>query len=195
MDITKITQQVAERLEVRRWVVLTFTLTQLALVLLMIIFLVRGNTHRETLVPPVIHQSFWVEDDAVSKQYFIEMGIFLAQLYFDVTPANVDFNRSVLMRYIDPRFYGKMENESGAITARIKADNASTFFSIASVVTDEKHRRVALQGTLHTYIGDNRTSYLEKIYVFEFGNMGGKILLTGMRETNNANKPFDIPAK
>lgn len=191
MKIDKLNQQVASALGVKKWMISMFMLTQVALVSVLIIFITRGDTHRETLIPPVIHQTFWVDDEVVSKEYLIEMGVFLAQIYFDVSPANVDFNHRTLKRYIDPRFYGRLENEAGAFSSRIKNDNASTFLSISTVTPDEQHNRIALSGLLNTYLGDSKTSSIPKTYIFEFGFVGGKVLLTGMKETNNANKPFE----
>jgi len=78
MRIDKLSGQVAVTLGVRRWAVMMFALSQIALLLMLIAFLTRGDTHRETLVPPTIHTTFWVEDDKVSKEYLIEMGVFLA---------------------------------------------------------------------------------------------------------------------
>ena len=191
MRIEKLSGQVAATLGVKRWMILMFALSQITLLLGMVIFITRGDTHRETLVPPTIHRSFWVEDDKVSKEYLIEMGIFLAQLYFDVTPQNVAFNHQLLKRYIDPRYYGKLETEAGAYAKRIKDDNASTFFAVATIITDEPKQRVAVQGILNTYLGDARTSQVNKTYVFEFGQRGGKVLLTGMKESKNATQAFD----
>lgn len=191
MDIKKLTGYAAAATGVSRWMIVMFTLSQIALVVTLILFLTRGDTHRETLVPPVIHKSFWVENERVSKDYLVEMGVFLTQIYFDVSPANVEFNHKVLKNYVDPRFYGKLEIEAGNYAMRIKNDNASTFFSISSVIPDEKHNRIAVIGLLNTFLGDSRTSSIPKVYIFEFSFLGGKILMTGMKESNNANKPFD----
>lgn len=191
MRIEKLGGQVAATLGVKRWMVWMFSISQISLLLGMVIFMTRGDTHRETLVPPTIHNTFWVEGDQVSKEYLIEMGVFLAQLYFDVTPHNVDFNHRLLKGYIDPRYYGALENEAGAYARKIKEDNASTFFAVATVVTDEPKQRIAVQGVLNTFLGAERTSQVNKSYVFEFGRRGGKTLLTGMRESTNVANPFD----
>jgi len=191
MRIDKLSGHVAAATGVRQWMVLMFILSQIALVLTLIVFLTRGDTHRETLVPPTIHSTFWVQDDKVSKEYLVEMGVFLAQLYFDVTPQNVDFNHRTLKNYVDPRFYGVLETQAGAYAQKVKADNASTFMAIATVIPDEKNQRVGIQGVLNTYLGESRTSQSNKVYVFEFGRHGGRVLLTGMKEGKNAKKPFE----
>jgi conjugal transfer pilus assembly protein TraE len=194
MRIDKLSSHVAAAVGVRQWMVVMFALSQAALVLMLLVFLARGDSHRETFLPPQIHQSFWVADDKVSKEYLIEMGVFLAQLYFDVTPQNVDFNHRTLKNYVDPRFYGALETEAGAYAQRIKTDNASTFLAIATVSPDEAHQRIGIQGVLNSYLGDTRTSQTNRVYVFEFGRHGGRVLLTGMREGKNATNPFDDPA-
>ncbi|KAB2318948.1 type IV conjugative transfer system protein TraE [Betaproteobacteria bacterium SCN1] len=191
MRIDKLSGHVAAATGVKQWMVAMFALSQLALVLTLIIFLARGDTHRETLVPPTIHSTFWVQDDKVSKEYLIEMGVFLAQLYFDVTPQNVEFNHRTLKNYVDPRFYGVLETQAGAYAQKVKSDNASTFLAIATVIPDEANQRIGIQGVLNTYLGDTRTSQANKTYVFEFGRHGGRVLLIGMKEGKNATKPFE----
>jgi conjugal transfer pilus assembly protein TraE len=191
MRIDKLSGHVAAATGVRQWMVIMFALGQTALVLALLVLLLRGDSHRETLVPPTIHSTFWVQDDKVSKEYLVEMGVFLAQLYFDVTPQNVDFNHRALKNYVDPRFYGALEVQAGAYAQKVKADNASTFLAIATVFPDEKNQRVAIQGVLNSYIGDTRTSQTNKVYVFEFGRQGGRVLLKGMKEGKNANNPFE----
>lgn len=190
MKIEKLSENVANQLGVRRWMITMFALTQAALVLILLVFISRGDSHRETLVPPVIHKTFWVEDDKVSKEYMVEMAVFLAQLYFDVTPSNVEFNHKLLQNYVDPRAWGKLEIESRAAATRLKKDNASTFLAIATAVPDEARQRVAIQGVLMTYLGDARTSQLTKTYIFEFAQVGGRTLLKGMTEGKNAINPF-----
>jgi conjugal transfer pilus assembly protein TraE len=196
MKVTLISKEAASRLGVKQWIVTLLGLLVLSNVLLTGLLLVRGNNHRETLVPPVIHQSFWVEDDKVSKEYLMEMGVFLAQLFFDVTPDNVTFNHDHLKKYVHPRFYGALENNANGYAERMKRDNSSTFLSISSLVPDERNARVAIRGILHTYVGDRRVASLAKTYAFGFAFNSGRVLLTSIKETNdkdlfgdNANAP------
>lgn len=190
MKIERLSENVANQLGVRRWMIVMFALTQVALVLSLFSLILKGDSHRETLVPPVIHNTFWVDDDKVSTEYMVEMAVFLSQLYFNVTPANVDFNHRVVKRYVDPRAFGQLEVEARAYSAKIKKDNAATFFAIASVVPDEAHQKIAVQGLLNTYLGDARTSQVTKTYIFEFGRSGGRTMLKSMTEGRNVMNPF-----
>lgn len=190
MKIERLSENVANQLGVRRWMIVMFALTQFALVLALLALIVRGDSHRETLVPPTIHKTFWVSDEKVSSEYLVEMAVFLSQLYFNVTPSNVDFNHRAIKTYIDPRAFGRVEIEARAYSTKIKKDNASTFFAISTIVPDEAGQRIAVQGVLNTYLGDARTSQITKTFIFEFGQSGGKTLLKAMKEGTNAINPF-----
>ena len=189
MKIDLLGKEAAARLGIKRWIVSLLAIAMLLNVLLAAITLIKGNNHRETFVPPVIHKTFWVEDDKVSKEYLQEMGVFLAQLYFDVTPTSVAFNHKVLLNYVHPKFYGRMQISAGGYEDRMKADNSSTTFAISGLRTDEDHSTVAVSGMLNTYVGDRRISSLAKIYVFKFGFKSGRVLLTDIKETNEKD-PF-----
>lgn len=189
MKINQITRETALRLGVKQWHVMLLGMSMALNMLLAGMLIAKGNNHRETLVPPVIQKTFWVEDGKVSKEYLTEMAVFMAQLYFDVTPSNVDFNHSHLKRYVHPRFYGVLEQSAGGYAQILKKDNSSTHFSVVSIKPDEENSRVALQGILTTYVGDRKAAEKSKTFALEFGFDGGRVLLTGIKETNDKD-PF-----
>ena len=71
MKIDKLNQQTAAATGVKKWMISMFTLTQVALVSTLFLFMTRGDSHRETLVPPVIHQTFWIDEDVYKRQTVI----------------------------------------------------------------------------------------------------------------------------
>jgi conjugal transfer pilus assembly protein TraE len=189
MKISLLGRDAANRLGAKQWVVSLLAMTLLLNLLLAAAMLMKGDHQREILVPPVIHQTFWVEDDKVSKEYLVEMGVFLAQLYFDVTPTNVDFNHKTLLFYTHPKFYGALQVKAGGYADRMKTDNSSTFLAISGMHVDEAGSRVAVTGLLNTYVGDQRISSVPKVYAFTFSFNSGRVLLTSIKETNEKD-PF-----
>lgn len=191
MRISRLIEKTADATGVKSVVMYMLVISLSCNFLTLLIFLFKGDTHRETLVPPSINQSFWVEDERVSDTYLVQMGIFMSNLYFNVTPDNVDFNHEQLLKYISSKTFGKMDSQLKIYSERIKNERASTNFSVTDVIPDEKNQRVAFIGVMDTFLGRTHTSKISKIYVFSFGQSGGKTLLIDVRESKNASKPFD----
>lgn len=195
MRINQITRETALRLGIKQWHVLMLGMSIALNLILGGLLVAKGNNHRETLVPPVIQKSFWVEDGKVSNEYLVEMAVFLAQLYFDVTPSNVDFNHQHLKRYVHPRYYGVLEQSAGGYAQILKRDNSSTHFSVTTIKPDEEASEIALSGTLTTYVGDRRVAQKHKTFTMAFGFDGGRVLLTSIKETNDKDPFGDSPAE
>jgi conjugal transfer pilus assembly protein TraE len=79
------------------------------------------------------------------------------------------------------------------VAERLKRDGASTVFSPRSLTTDERELKVAVQGSLTTFIGDRRVSEANKAYLVELQYALGKLYIKSFKEVN-ANDPLDIKA-
>lgn len=150
------------------------------------------RTHRETMVPPDIKRTFWVEDSKVSSEYLEQMGTFLMQLALDNTPASAEYNARMLLKYAAPASYGELERVLLVNAKRLKEDNASTVFSPRAVTPNDKENSIAFSGVLTTFIGDKRVSELQKNYLVKLGYSAGRIYVLEMRETD-AKQPFKEP--
>jgi conjugal transfer pilus assembly protein TraE len=147
------------------------------------------RTHRETIVPPEIKKSFWVEDSKVSAEYLEQMGTFLLQLALNNTPVNSEYNAKMLLKYAAPASYGELEKMLLINAKHLKDDNASTMFSPRSVTPNDRDNSIAFSGVLTTFIGDKRVSELQKNYLVKLGYSGGHIYVLELRETD-AKQPF-----
>lgn len=150
------------------------------------------RTHRETMVPPEIKKSFWVEDSQVSNEYLEQMGTFLLQLALDNTPVNAEYNAKMLLKYAAPASYGDLEKALLINAKRLKEDNASTMFSPRAVTPNEKDNSIAFSGVLTTYIGEKRVSEVQKNYLVKLGYSAGRVYVLELRETD-AKQPFKEP--
>lgn len=147
------------------------------------------RTHRETIVPPVIQKSFWIEDSKVSADYLEQMGLYLVQLALNNTPVNAEYQAKQLLKYAAPASYGELEKTLLVNAKRLKEDNASTMFSARAVTPDEHNNSVAFSGVLTTFIGDKRVSEVQKTYLIRFGYSAGRVYILEFRETD-AKQPF-----
>lgn len=150
------------------------------------------RTHRETMVPPDIKRTFWVEDSKVSAEYLEQMGNFIIQLALDNTPVNAEYNAKMLLKYAAPASYGELEKTLLINAKRLKDDNASTVFSPRAVTPNERENSIAFSGVLTTYIGDKRVSEVQKNYLVKLGYSSGRVYVLELRETD-PKQPFKEP--
>lgn len=148
---------------------------------------------RVILVPPSVHKTFWVDSDKVSAEYLEQMGYFLLQLVLNVSPQSVDYQSKLLLQYAAPASYGEIKTAMAVVAERLKRDGASTVFSPRSLTTDERLLKVAVEGSLTTFIGDRRVSEANKAYLVELQYALGKLYIKSFKEVN-ANDPLDTKA-
>ena len=148
------------------------------------------GAERVIVVPPAVHKSFWVENDKVSAEYLEQMGYFLVQLALNVTPQSVDYQSRLLLQYAAPASYGEIKTAMTIVAERLKRDGASTVFSARSLTTDERALKVAIQGSLTTFIGDRRVSDVTKSYLVELQYAAGKLTIKSFKEVT-VNDPLD----
>jgi conjugal transfer pilus assembly protein TraE len=177
------------RLGLKRYVLMGFAVSMAANLLLAIAFVAKDNNHRQTIVPPVISKSFWIDDRGVSAEYLEQMGQFALQLALNNTPKNVDYNIDRLLTLVAPASYGDVQKELLSNAAQLKKNNATTLFSVMSATPDMQRQAVVFNGQLSTWIGDKRTSSTAKVYLVQFKYSGGKNYIEALRETS-VKEPF-----
>ena len=148
------------------------------------------GSERIVVVPPNVNKSFWVENDRVSAEYLEQMGYFLVQLALNVTPQSVDYQSKLLLQYVAPGSYGEIKTAMTIVAERLKRDGASTVFSARNLTTDERGLKVAIQGSLTTFIGDRRVSEVTKSYLVELQYALGKLTIKSFKEVP-VNDPLD----
>lgn len=151
-------------------------------------FIVAGS-ERTILVPPEIHQSFWVSGHKVSAEYLQEMAYWYAGLALNVTPSVADYQKNIFLKYAAPSEFGRLQAEFGARTEFMRKNNASTQFSTQSVMLDEAAMKVALSGVLLTWVGDKKASEKQTTYVVGFRYLNGRLHVSELKETSDQD-PF-----
>jgi conjugal transfer pilus assembly protein TraE len=73
-----------------------------------------AGSERTILVPPEIHQSFWVSGQKVSGEYLQEMAYWYAGLALNITPHVADYQKNQFLKYAAPSDYGRLQAEFGA---------------------------------------------------------------------------------
>lgn len=142
------------------------------------------GTERTIVMPPKIEKSFWVSSEGVSKSYLEQMAYFYAGLALSSTKSTGEYQKTMFLQYASPDKKGKLTAEMNARLEFMEKNAASTLFTTDGVNADEKLMRVAVFGTLETYVQDRRISAQKVIYVVEFKNVNGTLFVNEFKETN-----------
>jgi conjugal transfer pilus assembly protein TraE len=151
-------------------------------------FTVAGS-ERTILVPPDIHQSFWVSGQKVSGEYLQEMAYWYAGLALNITPHVADYQKNQFLKYAAPSEYGRLQAEFGARAEFIRKNNASTQFSTQAITLDEPAMKVALAGVLQTWVSDKKAGEKQVTYVVGFRYLNGRLHVSEFKETSDQD-PF-----
>lgn len=146
---------------------------------------------RQTLVPPSIDKTFWVNKKRVSPEYLEQMGYFIGGLVLNVTPDNVDYQNKVLLQYACPPTHGKLKTDQAVAGNALKRDSISTLFATRIVQVDEKALKVALTGTMATWISNKKAPDYTKTFLAKFEYQNGRICVADFKETSS-DDPFGL---
>jgi type IV conjugative transfer system protein TraE len=148
------------------------------------------RTHRETLVPPEINKTFWIEDKKASGSYIEMMGLFVLRNALDVTTASAEYQMRQILRLTAPNAYGVLEKHLTAQNKRMARDNIATSFAVTGVQIDEAKQSARYTGLLRTMLADKTVAEVMKIYEVVFALSNGRIYLTELRELNEHGQPI-----
>lgn len=164
-------------------------------ILLAAVLFTMDRTVRTVLTPPEISKSFWVDGRTLSQEYLEQMGTWVVQQFATVSPANIDYQTGMLLRYVHPSVHGELAIRFKAGANRIKAEHISKVFFPREVRISEKGQSLVLIGAQSTWIADKRVPNDElKAYLVSFDYDGSRTYIKELRETNPA-RPFDGQAQ
>jgi conjugal transfer pilus assembly protein TraE len=140
------------------------------LVVLLVIMMAR-LINEETVVtmqPFTLHDEAWVTEDASSVNYKEAWGFALAQLFGNVTPANVDFIKDRIDRLLSPAIYNEVINVLEVQSQQIKNDRVSIRFEPRFVEYEESSGKVFVYGYSFTKGMSNEAEIrTDRTYEFE----------------------------
>lgn len=184
MKPSQLTSDIQARLGIKAVLIYGFAGSIACNVILAAAFAAKSDTHRTTIVPPVVNKSFWVEDNQVSPEYLEQMGSYVLNLALSNTPASAEFNARQLLKLVAPASYGTLERTLLAGAREMKENTASTVWTPATATPYPEKNAITFTGVRTTWIGDKRTSQEQKTYLVRFAYTGGKILLREVVEVS-----------
>lgn len=158
---------------------------------LLVIIVVEGFVLLKTLglekiviVPPTINRSFWLSGTEVSKDYLEQMAYWYAGLVLNATPATGEYQKQMFLRYATPSDVGRLTTEAATRLEYLARNSASTLFTIEALTTNEGLMKVALTGSLSTFVGEKRIENRRANFVIGFAFINGRLYVKEFKETN-----------
>ena len=155
--------------------------------LILLAFSLMRHQPKIILEPPTRTKTMTVQGDRVDSEYMIEMGQYVAHMMLDVTPKVIDARQDEVLKWVHPTTYGDLQMTVAA--KRLKEANSTTFFWPTQVAPDPDNLRVALIGTLETYVnGTRQPPDKTQSWLLELNSTGGHMTIKDWKET-----PLDDP--
>ncbi|MBB63438.1 MAG: type IV conjugative transfer system protein TraE [Waddliaceae bacterium] len=140
---------------------------------------------RVVIVPPVVNQSFWVDNQHISVSYLEQMGVFLGELLLSKSYHSSLKQREILLKHASPGFATSFRKKLLEEEAKLKNQNSSYVFHPESVRVNQNKRLVLLEGNREVYVNGKRISTQKETYVLHFSYLGGRLLLDGVSQGEN----------
>lgn len=160
----------------------------LSLIVYSLVILKIEGSDRTIFTPPTIDKTFWVSRDKVSREYLEEMAGFMAWLYLDLHPRNVEWKKGLLLTYVAPDDYDEFKKRMDLQADRLKRLSADTTFLIEQLAANEATLAVRLVGLERIRInGDGEPR--PKAYCVQFRLSGSRMHLKSFKEIPYAQNP------
>lgn len=184
MNINQAAKELEFRTGIKKGFFMLFGASVFVNALLSIMAISNKSTHRETLTPPAINKTFWVDGDTVAPEYLEQMGKFLLDLAVNNTPLNCEMNRSAILKYTGSGSYGPISSQTAANCKIIDKSRLSHFFSVSNVMIKTSEKSVVFTGSLTRWMNDKRMPDKAAAYRLKLGYSGGRIYLQEIVEVD-----------
>lgn len=144
------------------------------------------KNERVVIIPPTLDQSLWVEGNRVSSAYLEKWGVFVGNLLLTRSSTSAASSRELLLRHSDGEYLPALRQKLLEEEKSLKKQNISYVFYVSQVKVNPEALRVTLTGDRKTYVGDKKVSMNKESYQMQFVMTGGRMLLTGVKEVENA---------
>ena len=137
---------------------------------------------KRTIVPAEIRQAFTISDTAVDASYLRQMALFFVEERLNITSSNIDQNHSILLQYIDPKFYHAFVRILVSEKQAVMKQNISSVFYPDEVIPDTHNLTVLIKGSLMHWVGALSLPPTRKSYTIKFGFRSGDLKVLSFSE-------------
>ncbi len=150
-------------------------------------FAIAQKDQRVVIVPPEVRSSYWVEDAAVSRSYYLEWGHYVVSLLLNVSPESIDYQSEILLRHVAPGSAERMRARLAAAAEKLRRESLTTFFAVSGVEVRQQEGQVAFAGSLTSYVQGRRIGERRAAFAASFKVVRGQLALVELVETDPDN--------
>lgn len=183
MKLNEQTQLHKERKATKNLLVLCLMLSLAGNILVGLSLLGTKQTHRETIVPPTIGKSFWVENGKLDPNYLEAMTKYVVDLTENLAPESVELNNKLLKQLLRSNQYAQFETLAQTQERSVKKDRLSQYFVIETLDTNIKELSANIKGKRQTWMFGKLTNevYAHLSVQFEL-DAAGRLWLVSVKE-------------
>lgn len=189
MDVyTRLTEQAAVLLGLRRFVLFLFALSVLTNTVLAFWILTRTDQSRTVILSPGAQETYIATDSSVSPNLLERFAVQSLNLVLNITPATASYQTDVFLREVAPESYGSLSTALRLAARDLECNQASTAFYPSATSVDVQARRVCVRGERKTLIGKAVTSDESVTACLSLVVRGGRLWIAGLTQ-----EPEEIP--
>ena len=161
----------------RGFLLIALIVSMILNITLSISFLAKND--RVIVLPGIVSKEFSAEGSKVlSESYIEQMSVFFVHLMLDLTPKNVEYNASTLLKNVDPKYFSAMSEYFKNKEKAHKNFNFVSRFDIVSLKVYKEQNTVEIDGVLTAYFGVDKKIERSAKYILNYIISDGKMLVS-----------------
>ena len=135
-----------------------------------------GRSEKTIIVPAQLNQEVSLSGSEFSDSYMEEMTNFFIGLLLDLTPDNVGYKSSIVLKHVEPSAYNDLQKYFKEEEAKHKKYNLATHFSVTGILEVSPLER-EVEGVLTSRFGDTGKKDQQLSCRIGYKNRNGRLLL------------------
>lgn len=139
---------------------------------------------REIVLQPVLTRPMTLSSAGVSPEYLEAVTRDAALLTLNRTPQSMEYWMQAVLEIVHPAAYGKVKGDLMEILEDQRGSSIAQFFTMSAITVDPDALTSEVTGTLHTMVGRQEVSAVEKKfrYGWSYTGVSLKLVQFGMVE-------------
>ena len=179
---TRLTEQAAVLLGLKRGVLFLFAVSVLTNALLAFWIVTRTDQSRTVILSPGATETYTATDSSVSANLLERFAVESLHLVLNITPATAAFQTDLFLKEVAPESYGTLASALRLAAQDLERNQASTAFYPTASSVDSTARRVCIKGTRKTLIGKAVTSSESITACLSLVVRGGRLWIAGLTQ-------------
>lgn len=147
----------------------------------MLAFATFSRREKTIIVPANLGREVVIEGkDIFDEAYIEEMTLFFSDLLLNLTPQNINYKSSKLLRYVEASAYHKMKEYFVQEGEKYNKYRLSTKFSMNEIKIFGM--KVEITGILSSKFGEDSESNQQRTFVIEYDKHRGKLQIVSFQE-------------